>query len=80
MLLDSGIRRGTDILKALAFGDKAVLIGRPVLWGLAVAGQTGVSHIISLLQNELNVAMALSGCATLADIDSSLVSQLPKKF
>ncbi len=80
VLLDGGIRRGTDILKALAFGAKAVLIGRPVLWGLAVGGQTGVSHIISLLQDELKLAMALSGCATLADIDSSLVSQLPKKF
>jgi len=74
VLLDGGIRRGTDILKALAYGAKAVLLGRPVLWGLSVAGQIGVSHIISLLQDELNVAMALSGCATITDIDSSLVS------
>ena len=74
VLLDGGIRRGTDILKALAYGAKAVLLGRPVLWGLSVAGQIGVSHIISLLQDELSVAMALSGCATIADIDSSLVS------
>ncbi|MBD6616580.1 alpha-hydroxy-acid oxidizing protein [Komarekiella sp. 'clone 1'] len=73
VLLDGGIRRGTDILKALALGAKAVLIGRPVLWGLAVAGQVGVSHVISLLQDELNVAMALSGCAKLQDIDSSLL-------
>jgi 4-hydroxymandelate oxidase len=73
ILLDGGIRRGTDILKALALGAKAVLIGRPVLWGLAVAGQVGVSHVISLLQDELNLAMALSGCAKLQDIDSSLV-------
>ncbi|NDJ24093.1 alpha-hydroxy-acid oxidizing protein [Nostoc sp. B(2019)] len=73
VLLDGGIRRGTDIIKAIALGAKAVLIGRPVLWGLAVAGQVGVSHVISLLQNELNVAMALSGCAKLQDIDSSLV-------
>jgi 4-hydroxymandelate oxidase len=80
VLLDGGIRRGTDILKALAYGAKAVLIGRPVLWGLAVAGKVGVSHIISLLQDELNLAMALSGCASLRDIDSSLVSQLPKNF
>jgi 4-hydroxymandelate oxidase len=80
VLLDGGIRRGTDILKALAYGAKAVLIGRPVLWGLAVAGKVGVSHIISLLQDELNLAMALSGCASLGDIDSSLVSQLPKNF
>lgn len=74
VLLDGGIRRGTDIVKALAFGAKAVLIGRSVLWGLAVGGQTGVSHIISLLEDELKVAMTLSGCPTLEDIDSSLVS------
>ncbi|MBE9034010.1 alpha-hydroxy acid oxidase [aff. Roholtiella sp. LEGE 12411] len=73
VLLDGGIRRGTDILKALALGAKAVLIGRPVLWGLAVAGQVGVSHVISLLQDELNLTMALSGCAKIQDIDSSLV-------
>ncbi|AFY45101.1 alpha-hydroxy acid oxidase [Nostoc sp. PCC 7107] len=74
VLLDGGIRRGTDILKALAVGAKAVLIGRPVLWALAVAGQVGVSHIISLLENELSVAMALSGCTSIQDIDPSLVS------
>ncbi|MBG1264733.1 alpha-hydroxy acid oxidase [Nostoc commune] len=73
VLLDGGIRRGTDILKALALGAKAVLIGRPILWGLAVAGQFGVSHVISLLQDELNLGMALSGCAKLQDIDPSLV-------
>ena len=73
VLLDGGIRRGTDILKALALGAKAVLIGRPVLWGLAVKGQAGVSHVISLLQQELSVAMALCGCSQLQDIDSSLV-------
>ncbi|MEH2070318.1 MAG: alpha-hydroxy acid oxidase [Nostoc sp.] len=73
ILLDGGIRRGTDILKALALGAKAVLIGRPILWGLAVAGQAGVSHVISLLQDELNLAMALSGCAKLQDIDPSLL-------
>ncbi|MBH8563031.1 alpha-hydroxy-acid oxidizing protein [Nostoc sp. CENA67] len=73
VLVDGGIRRGTDILKALALGAKAVLIGRPVLWGLAVSGQAGVSHVISLLQQELSVAMALSGCNQLQDIDSSLV-------
>lgn len=69
VLLDGGIRRGTDIFKALAIGAQAVLIGRPILWGLAVGGQTGVSHVISLLKNELSVAMALSGCPQLQDID-----------
>ncbi|WP_413173325.1 alpha-hydroxy acid oxidase [Anabaena azotica] len=75
VLLDGGIRRGTDILKALALGAKAVLIGRPVLWGLAVSGQAGVADIISLLKDELTTAMALSGCANLQDIDSTLVIQ-----
>ena len=73
VLVDGGIRRGTDILKALALGAKAVLVGRPVLWGLAVAGEIGVSHVIELLRSELDVAMALSGCAQIEDIDSSLV-------
>lgn len=73
VLLDGGIRRGTDILKALAIGAKAVLIGRPILWGLAVGGQAGVSHVLSLLKEELSLAMALSGCTQLQDIDSSLV-------
>lgn len=73
VLLDGGIRRGTDILKALAIGAKAVLIGRPILWGLAVSGQAGVADIISLLKDELTTAMALSGCANLQDIDSTLV-------
>ncbi|MBH8571512.1 alpha-hydroxy-acid oxidizing protein [Nostocaceae cyanobacterium CENA369] len=76
VLLDGGIRRGTDILKALAIGAKAVLVGRPILWGLAVGGQAGVSHIISLLQNELDVAMALSGCPNIQDIDYSLVKSV----
>jgi 4-hydroxymandelate oxidase len=50
-----------------------VLLGRPVLWGLAVGGEAGVEHVLELLRNELDLAMALSGCAKLQDIDSSLV-------
>ncbi|GET38578.1 alpha-hydroxy acid oxidase [Microseira wollei] len=73
ILVDGGIRRGTDILKALALGAKAVLLGRPILWGLAVDSEAGVQHIIELLRDELDIAMALSGCANLGDIDSSLV-------
>lgn len=76
VLVDGGIRRGTDILKALALGAKAVLLGRPVLWGLAVGGEAGVQHAIELLRDELDLAMALSGCAKLHNIDSSLVVQL----
>lgn len=73
VLLDGGIRRGTDILKALALGAKAVLLGRPVLWGLAVAGEAGVAHVIEILRDELDVAIALSGCASVEKIDSSLL-------
>ena len=73
VLLDGGIRRGTDILKALALGAKAVLLGRPVLWGLAVAGEAGVAHAIEILRDELDVAMALSGCTSVEKIDSSLL-------
>jgi 4-hydroxymandelate oxidase len=76
VLVDGGIRRGTDVLKALALGAKAVLLGRPVLWGLTLAGEAGVKHILELLRDELDLAMALSGCAKLQDIDSSLVVRL----
>ena len=76
VLVDGGIRRGTDVLKALALGAKAVLLGRPVLWGLTVGGEAGVQHAIELLRDELDLAMALSGCAKLQDIDSSLVVRL----
>jgi 4-hydroxymandelate oxidase len=73
VLVDGGIRRGTDVLKALALGAKAVLIGRPVLWGLAVGKEAGGRHVLELLRDELDVAMALSGCATIQDIDPYLV-------
>jgi isopentenyl diphosphate isomerase/L-lactate dehydrogenase-like FMN-dependent dehydrogenase len=71
--LDSGIRRGTDVLKALALGALAVLVGRPILWGLAVNGQEGVQHVLELLRAELKLAMALAGRPRLASIDRSLV-------
>lgn len=66
--VDGGIRRGTDILKALAMGAKAVLIGRPVLWGLAVDGEQGVTKILQLLKEELRLSMVLCGCQTVDDI------------
>jgi 4-hydroxymandelate oxidase len=78
VLLDSGIRRGTDVLKALALGARAVMLGRPVLWGLAVGGETGVRRVLDLLRNELDVAMALAGCSSLADVDRSLVQRAAK--
>jgi 4-hydroxymandelate oxidase len=71
--VDGGARRGTDILKALALGARAVMIGRPILWGLAVNGAAGVTHVLSILRDELERAMALSGRPTLASIDRTLV-------
>jgi len=73
VLVDGGIRRGTDVLKAMALGASAVLVGRPVVWGLANAGASGVAHVLRLLRDELEVAMALTGCATLADATPALL-------
>jgi len=70
---DGGIRRGTDILKALALGARAVLVGRPVLWGLAVNGTEGANDVLEILRKELELAMALSGRPTLNNIDQTLV-------
>ncbi|GCE22847.1 alpha-hydroxy acid oxidase [Dictyobacter kobayashii] len=71
--LDGGIRRGTDILKALALGAQAVLIGRPILWGLTVQGSEGVRHILEILQKELQSAMILAGCPSIKQISRSLI-------
>jgi len=68
VLMDGGIRRGTDVFKALASGASAVMVGRPIVYGLAVAGVRGVAHVLRLLRDEFEIAMALTGCATLADI------------
>lgn len=73
ILVDGGIRRGTDVLKAMALGARAVLIGRPQVHGLATAGALGVAHVLRLLRDELEIAMALSGCATLDQIDPDLL-------
>jgi 4-hydroxymandelate oxidase len=73
ILMDGGIRRGTDVLKALALGAKAVLIGRPYLWGLAVGGEAGVRQVIELLREEIDCAMAQLGQANVNRIDRSLV-------
>jgi 4-hydroxymandelate oxidase len=72
--LDSGVRRGTDVLKALALGARAVLIGRPILWGLAVDGAAGAADVLQILRRELEFAMALSGRPTIASIDRTVVS------
>nr|WP_244259041.1 alpha-hydroxy acid oxidase [Cupriavidus gilardii] len=74
VLLDGGIRRGTDIVKAIASGATAVLLGQPVLHALAVGGMPGVAHMLTLLQTELEIAMALTGCPTLDAIDASVLA------
>ncbi|MFN7097729.1 MAG: alpha-hydroxy acid oxidase, partial [Gammaproteobacteria bacterium] len=68
ILLDGGIRRGTDILKAIALGADAVLIGRPILWGLAVNGAEGASHVLKILRDELSNAMALCGFTSIMEL------------
>ncbi|MBV0892610.1 alpha-hydroxy-acid oxidizing protein [Paracoccus sp. Z118] len=73
VLMDGGIRRGTDVLRALALGADAVMIGRPAAWGLTVAGAMGVAHVLRLLRDELRIVMALSGCASLNGIGPSLI-------
>jgi 4-hydroxymandelate oxidase len=72
--LDGGVRRGTDILKALALGACAVMAGRPVLWGLAVNGQAGVEHVLEILRRELDTALALCGCPSLDAITPDLLA------
>lgn len=74
VLLDGGVRRGTDIVKAIALGATAVLLGQPVLHALAVGGMPGVAHMLTLLQTELEVAMALTGRPTLDAIDASVLA------
>ena len=72
--VDGGVRRGTDVLKALALGARAVLIGRPVLWGLAVDGEAGVSAVFEVLTRQLDRAFALAGCPSPAYVDRTLLT------
>ena len=76
LLLDGGVRRGTDVFKALALGASAVLIGRPYVHALATAGALGVAHLLRTLREELEIAMVLCGCRTLSDIDRSRVHEI----
>jgi 4-hydroxymandelate oxidase len=73
VLVDGGIRRGTDVVKAIALGANAVLIGRPVLWGLATAGEEGVSRVLQILRAELDLAMALCGACTVSELTRDLL-------
>jgi 4-hydroxymandelate oxidase len=74
VLVDGGIRRGTDVLKAVALGAKAVCVGRPVLWGLAVDGAAGAERVLRLLRAEVELAYALAGCPTSADVTRDLIA------
>jgi 4-hydroxymandelate oxidase len=73
--VDGGVRRGTDVIKALALGARAVFLGRPVLWGLTVGGREGVGAVLELLRRELDLAMALCGCPSVADITLDLLGE-----
>ncbi len=73
VLVDGGVRRGTDVLRALALGAQAVCVGRPILWGLATAGEPGVAKVLAVLQHEFDVTLALAGCSGVADATADLL-------
>jgi 4-hydroxymandelate oxidase len=74
VLVDGGIRSGVDVLRALALGADAVLIGRPYLWGMALAGSHGVRDVLARLRSELQEAMTLTGCPTLESITADMLA------
>ncbi|MBC7790156.1 MAG: alpha-hydroxy-acid oxidizing protein [Anaerolineae bacterium] len=74
ILIDGGVRRGTDIIKAIALGARAVLLGRPVLWGLALEGEKGVTRVMEMLRDELDLAMALCGCRSIEELSADLIA------
>ncbi len=73
IFIDGGIRKGTDVLKSIALGAKGVLIGRPIIWGLAALGKEGVYKVLHSINQELKLAMTLSGCSTISDITEDLI-------
>ena len=77
VLVDGGIRRGVDVAIALALGADAVLVGRPALWGLAAAGAEGAGRVLGLLRDELELALALCGCASPAELTRAHVRRAP---
>lgn len=77
VLVDGGVRRGVDVVKAVALGARAVLIGRPYVWGLAVGGERGVGRVLAMLGGEISLAMALAGAPRLSDLDRSFVVWAP---
>jgi 4-hydroxymandelate oxidase len=79
VLLDGGVRRGTDVLKALALGARAVLIGRAMVWGLAVSGEAGVKDVLRMLREEIELDLALLGCTSPADVSRAHVTSVPPR-
>jgi isopentenyl diphosphate isomerase/L-lactate dehydrogenase-like FMN-dependent dehydrogenase len=77
VFVDGGVRRGTDVLKALALGARAALIGRPVLWGLAAGGEDGVRDVLEMFRREIALAMQLAGCASCGGITRAHVQHGP---
>ena len=77
VLFDSGVRTGSDVMKALALGAQTVLIGRPYIYGLGLGGEDGVRHVLRSLLAELDLTMALAGCASLADVGPELLTHIP---
>ena len=71
--IDGGIRRGTDIFKAIALGAKAVAVGRPIIWGLAVDGQAGAKRVLDLLRKDFELTMKLCGCNSIQDITEAMI-------
>jgi isopentenyl diphosphate isomerase/L-lactate dehydrogenase-like FMN-dependent dehydrogenase len=77
VLVDGGIRRGSDVVKALALGARAVMVGRAPIWGLAVDGEQGAAHVLELLRAELQLALQLSGCRSPAEVTRAHVARRP---
>lgn len=75
--LDGGVRRGADVVKAIALGARAVFIGRPLFWGLAVDGEKGVARVLDLLKEEIEITMAKCGRPTIASIDGTTIVKMP---
>ncbi|MFN2616959.1 MAG: alpha-hydroxy acid oxidase [Thermoleophilaceae bacterium] len=73
VLVDGGVRRGTDVLKALCLGARAVMVGRPLLWGLASAGEDGARRVLEILLEELDLSLTLAGCPRAAELDASML-------
>ncbi len=78
VIVDGGIRRGTDVVKALALGARMVMVGRPVLWGLAVDGEAGALAVLEILRAEVDMALALVGCTHPADLDQNYLTEQHK--